>query len=136
MHLQTVGSGGVAAGNITATNGGTTYSEIAAGEARCSSSARMVPAGKTCYVKGAAASAISGTSASRVQVRLVASEIFSEQFVDPLVFFPFGTIGVQDNSISMIFPVPLAFQAGTVIALTATTDKAANIGGTWFGWTE
>jgi len=133
MHLVTTGSGNEADGDITASNGGTTYSQISAGKNRCSSSMRMVPAGKKFIVVGAAASSISGTSAASVTVRFVASQLFDEGFTSPLVLIPSSAIGVQDSSISMDFMVPQVYTEGNVVGLTATTDKAATIGATWFG---
>lgn len=136
MHMATAGSGGAADGDITAENGGTTYSKIAAGEVRCSSSMRMVPAGKRLLVTGAGASAISGTSAAKVLVRLVSSTLDDEEFTNPLVLIPHGAIGVQDNAVSQIFNPPIAFTEGNVFGMTQTTDKAATIAGTWFGVLE
>ena len=136
MHLQDVGSAEAAVGNISAVEGVDTYSYIAAGEVRCSSSMRMIPKGKKAFVAGAVGGAASGTSAARVKIRLVASELDNHQYLDPLILMPHGTIAVQDNTVPYVFPVPLPFKAGTVIGLTETTDKAAIISGTWFGWIE
>lgn len=138
MHIQTVGgaSTAFAAGDISASFGGVTYSLIAAGDTRCTSSARMIPGGKVAFVEGASASATSGTSAAKVRVRIVASELDTHQYLDPLILIPFGSIGVQDGSEATTFPLPLRFSAGTVIAMTVTTDKDANVNGDWFGWIE
>jgi len=138
MHIHVAGGAttAFAAGTISASNGGTTYSQIAAGDTRCTSSARMVPAGKKAFVAGASASATSGTSAAKVRVRIVASELDTHQYLDPLILIPFGSIGVQDGSEALDFPLPIPFSAGTVIAMTATTDKDAAVNGDWFGWFE
>jgi hypothetical protein len=136
MHVHTFGTSAYAAGNITASNGGTTYSEIATGQLRCSSSARMIPAGYKCYVAGAVAGAVSGTASAGVVIQLVASELDANQYVDPLIMFPQGGIGLQDATAAFNFPVPYSFSAGTVIALNITTDKAAIIAGSWYGWIE
>jgi hypothetical protein len=138
MHVHQVGGAATnfAEGDILASNGGTTYAQIAAGEVRCTSSARMVPAGKCAYISGAIGGAASGTASTSVVLRLVASELDIYQYVDPLVLYPYGGIGIQDNSATYNFPSPLRFTEGTVIAITATTDKAAEITASWFGWLE
>lgn len=137
MHTKTYGDfPATAAGDIIASNGGTTYSQIAAGANRCSSSARMVPAGKCCFMAGAVGGAASGTAAASVVIRIVASELDENQYIDPLIMFPFGAIAVQDTSATYTFPVPLCFNPGTVVAMSVTTDKAANVAGSWFGWLE
>lgn len=136
IHVATVGSGLVAAGVITASNSGTTYSQVATGEVRCSSAMRMVPAGKRLMICGAWCSAISGTSAARVLVRIVASEIGEHSYLDPLVLIPHASIGVQDGSQAMTFDIPFVFSAGAVVGMTETTDKAATISGGMIGWLE
>lgn len=137
MHAQTFGDHPAsAAGVITASNGGTTYSKISAGANRCTSSARMIPAGKSCFVAGAVGGASSGSSSARVIIRVVASELDANQYIDPLIMFSFGSIAVQDGSESYTFPLPLKFRSGTVIALELTTDKSATVAGSWFGWIE
>lgn len=137
MHVSSYGSTPAAAsGTITASNGGVTYSQISAGDLRCTSSARMVPAGKYLYVAGAIGSSVSGTSAAKAELRIVATELDTHQYIDPLIFIPFGTIGIQDASEAFNFPVPLRFSPETVVALTVTTDKDAQVSGSWFGWFE
>jgi len=137
MHVNTYGTTPVAAaGTITASNGGTTYSQISQGDLRCTSSVRMVPRGKYLYVSGAIGSSVSGTSAAKAQLRVVASELDSHQYLDPLILIPFGTIGVQDASEAYTFPVPLRFTEGSVVGLTVSTDKDASVSGSWFGWIE
>ena len=137
MHVQTYGAvPATAAGNITAKNAGITYSQISAGDLRCTSSARMVPADRYLFVAGAIGSAVSGTAAAKAQIRIAATELDEHQYLDPFILIPFGTIGVQDLSEAYTFPVPLRFSPGTVVAMTVTTDKDANVSGSWFGWLE
>jgi len=136
LHIHDVGANSSAAGTITASNGGTTYAEISAGNVRCTSSMRMVPTGKTCYIAGAVAGAVSGTSAAKVIVKVVASELDAHQYIDPLILIPYGGVAVQDVSEAYNFPVPLKFTAGSVVGLILTTDKAATVTGSWFGWLE
>ncbi|MFX0046312.1 MAG: hypothetical protein ACFE8Z_10735, partial [Candidatus Hermodarchaeota archaeon] len=141
MHLKTWGVNKVATGDITAKydpgSGPITYSQITAGKNRCTSSARMVPAGKKCFVAGAVGGASSGTAAASAVLDLVASELDGEQYLDDqFILFAHAGLAVQDNSEAYTFPVPIPFQAGTVIALAVTTDKNATVTGSWFGWLE
>ena len=138
MHIQVTGTNGQGAlGEIKAYVGAQIYSEIKAGDVRCSSSARMVPKGKRTMVSGIVASAISGTAAARALVQVVATELDAHQYTDQGLFIPFGSIGLQDSSEGFNLPVPLPFSEGTVIAmLLKTTDKAALITADWFGWIE
>lgn len=138
MHIQSTGTPGQGAvGDIKAYITTQIYSEIKAGDVRCSSSARMVPKGKRTMVAGLVASAISGTAAARALVQIVATELDNHQYTDQELFMPFGSIGLQDSSEGFTLPVPLPFSEGTVIAmLLKTTDKAAIITADWFGWIE
>lgn len=136
MHLLTFGTTPEAAGVISASNGGNTYSAIEVGKARCSSSAAMVPAGKRLYISGAVGSSISGTSAAKTELRFVSSELNNELYNVPLVLFPLASIGVQDGGISYQFNGALSFSAGAVVGLAHTSDKAATISASWFGWLE
>lgn len=136
MHIGDVGALGVAAGTITISHGGTIYGQIAANDTRCSSSARMVPAGKRLFIAGAAASSISGTAQARAQIKMVTSEVDTHQYIDPLVLIPFASVGVQDGSEAMVFPMPIPLSEGMVAAMMESTDKIAIINGSWFGWIE
>src|SRR5574340_540012 len=64
VHLITYGSGKAAAGVITVTNTEISYARINTGQVRCSSSARMVPAGKNLFLTGLVGGASSGTAAA------------------------------------------------------------------------
>lgn len=136
LHVHEIGTTASAAGNIVASNGGTTYGQIAQGEVRCTSSARMIPAGKVCYVAGAVGGSVSGTASASVILKIVASELDAFQYTNPLIFFPYGGVAAQDTSESFNFPVPLKFTAGTVVAMQLTTDKISTVTASWFGWLE
>jgi len=136
MHISTYGDTAAAAGIITASNGGATYSQINASDLRCSSSMRMVPRGKRCFINGLAAGATSGTAAAGVTIRIVASELDNHQYIDPLILIPFASISFQDSSETLNLSVPLVFNEGVVIGFTDTTDKSATISASWFGWLE
>ena len=133
MHVHKVGSGLKAAGEITLIEGGVTYSIIEAGKVRCSSSFRMVPSGKVVTIQGAVGSSISGTAAARTELNMVANRLDQHSYVDPLVFIPFATIGLQDGALGFNFPEVEPFPERTIIGMTHSSDKACIIGGTWFG---
>jgi len=138
MHVVGAGSlgGSGAGGVITATNGGNTYSQINTGETRCSSSFRMVPAGYQLRIAAAVGSSTSGTAATSTNIRLVANYIAGHTYKNPLILIPFGSVGVQDNAVSLDFPPGESFPPGTVIGATHTSDKGATIDVTWFGYLE
>lgn len=136
MHMVTFGTSKVAAGNITASNGGQNYAQISATQARCSSSVRMVPAGKRLIVTTFYAGATSGTAAAKVTVHLASPSFDGHDFTSSSVFMPLASGSFQDNSGGITVPCPLAFTAGQSIGMTFETDKAASITGTWFGWLE
>lgn len=136
MHIHATGGSLVAAGTITASNGGTTYSVIPAGDTRCTSAYRMVPAGKRLLVAGGIVSSISGTSATSTRVRMVASAIDTHTYAYPHIYIPFATVGAQDGAVSFTMPVPAVFDAGTVVGATHTSDKGATISVMWSGWLE
>ena len=137
-HVNAWGANGpVAAGDITVSDSsGNVYSVIQAGEVRCTSSYRMIPAGKVLYVDSAVSSSVSGTSATSSQFQVAASEIFGIQYVDPLAFFPFLAIGVQDNGVPLNFPPRGPFQAGTVVGALYSSDKEATVTASWYGRLE
>ena len=135
-HALTVGSGGVAAGDITVTSGGQTYGEIATGELRCASSARMVPKNKIYYVQGLSGGSTSGSAAASVLIKFAATMIDSNILTSEGIFMPMAGIAVQDNSAAYTVPIALPFPEGVVIAMTASSDKAATITGSWYGWEE
>ena len=138
MHITAVGAQATAFadGKISASNTAISYSEIAAGDVRCSSAFRMVPSGKRLYVRGVVGSSISGTAAARAQISIVASELDNHQYLDPLILIPQTAVGVQDTAISANLAVPIPFSAGTVVGAIHTTDKAATVSVSWFGTLE
>lgn len=136
LHIHEVGDNSFTDGTITASNGGITYAEISANNVRCTSSMRMIPTGKVCFVAGAVGGSVSGTSAAKVIIKIVASELDAHQYIDPLILIPYGGVAVQDVSEAYNFPVPLKFSAGSIVGLILTTDKVATVTGSWFGWLE
>ncbi len=140
MHIHEWGDTPTAAGEITAEHddggGSVVYSHIAIGDTRCASSARMVPAGKKLFVQGMVAGATSGTAAAKVKIRVASSYFDGHDYTYPLTLVPFGAVGLQDSSVTFNPPVPIPVPAGSVVAMTATSDKEADVTASWFGWVE
>ena len=133
-HARSAGSGGVAAGDITISNGGTTYSVIKTGNTRCSSSARMVPAGKRLFVTDLACGVTSGTNAA-AKFYIGANSQNGDLLTYPL-FIPHVELILQETSIQLEFEIPMAYPALSVVKVKATTDKAATVAASWRGWYE
>lgn len=127
-------------GNISISNIAETenYSYIEAGALRCSSSARMVPAGKRVLVKSIVGSSTSGTSAVGTNIKIALSNFEGVDFLDDNVLIPLANLGYQDNSFGLTLDFPLPVYEGTVIGMLASTDKnsAATVAGSWFGVIE
>lgn len=127
---------GPVVGNVTLTNGGVTYARINAGRLEHTSSLQRVPAGKRLMVNALYAGSSSGSSASRVTVRLVTSFINGDSFANQGYLHTAGAISLQDNSTSLSGFGPIPIPAGEWVGLQASWDKDADITGGFFGWTE
>lgn len=141
MHFdpEQIGSAATGAtGDITAQlNGGSNiYSEILAGELRCSSSAIFVPGGKRLFVAGAVVSSTSVNADAQAEFFLSATEIQGYKCTDLSLFVPHGGIGMQNNGIPYVFPAPIPFEEEVVVGLQGSVDKAATLNGDLFGWYE
>ena len=136
MHVVTFGALTLAQGNIQGSTAGITYCSILAGNNVQISSARMVSAGKRLYIAGASAGSVSGSAAAKVLIKFVASAYNGLTFTDPVVFLPYGSIGVQDGTVVYQFPIPFSFGEGVVIGLQATCDKGCTVSGSLYGWLE
>ena len=137
MHVLTIGTAKQSVGVINATNSTVVYSQIPVGARRCASSARMIPAGKSCYIAGVSGGAISGTAATGALIRISSTWFEGHDLTSNAILIPFGSMAMQDNSVSYTFPLPAGpFPAGAIIAMEVTLDKAATVTGDWFGWVE
>lgn len=136
MHLVTWGSGKKAAGTISATNGANTHSQIYTGGLRCSSSVRMVPAGKRLCVTSMFGGSISGSAGAKSIIRIATPTFDGHDFTTESVFMPLFSAAFQDASSGLTIPSPLYFTAGQSVGMTFETDKAATVVGSWFGWLE
>lgn len=136
MHMVTYGTGKSAAGTITASNGGQSYSEIAAGKVRCSSSVRMVPAGKRLLVDVVYGGSVSVTADASVIMEIVTSNFGGHDYAADSIFFPTGAAAFQATSGGTTIPCPIPFEAGSAFGLYYESDKAATIVGFWSGRLE
>lgn len=136
MYMTSWGSGKSAAGAISAYNGLDTYSYITAGAKRCSSSVRMVPAGKRLLVLGAVGGLVSGTAAANGTIAIVSSKFFDTDYAADSIFIEQAELAYQDGSFGLPFPIPMPFYEGTAVGMAFTTDKGATATGTWFGILE
>lgn len=136
MHMVTFGSGKMAAGTITAANGGNIHSQINIGRHRCTSSVRMVPAGKRLLVTSMFAGSASGTAAASAIIRLSTPNFDGHNFITDGVFISMFSAPFQDSSGGLTLHCPIPFTEGQVVGMTFTVDKAATISASWFGWLE
>lgn len=136
MHVITVGSGGSAAGNISASNGANTHSYIATGALRCSSSVRMVPAGKRLLINALFGGSLSGSGNKKSVIRLATPSFDTHDFTASGLFMPLAALAYQDNSSGISIQCPLSFTEGESVGFTFETDGACTVVGSWFGWLE
>lgn len=136
MHMVTYGTGQKAAGEITATNGATTYSLISAGAVRCSSSARMVPDGYKLYIDAFYGGSVSGSAASKNTIRFFTTFLDSHDYTDDGIMIPYAGIGAQDNSDSLAGFPPFPIPAGFICGFQCDTEKASTVNAGFFGWLE
>lgn len=136
VHMATAGNGGVAAGNISVTNGGNTYALMSSGQ-RCShSSFYRVPRKKTLYVSSMYGGSTSGTAATSVLLEFATSRIDGlDQQETGLVYTQAG-IALQDSSTTLSLNMPLPVTEGHVVGFLATCDKGATITAGFIGWVE
>lgn len=135
VHALTVGSGTVAAGNITVTNGGTTYAGISTGATRCSSSARMVPSGKKLFISSIYGGVTSGANAAG-KIFFGSNSHNGNLLTYPL-FIPEAEFILQETTTTFTHNgPPITYDELTVVKFKTTTDKAATVSASWMGWIE
>jgi len=128
--------GGPPAGDVTMTSGGVTYGKIGVGSVQLDTSFFRVPAGKIFVVHSLYAGAVSGTSAARVVIKIQTTRVLLDSYADEGILYPLAAVGVQDTSVTLGLPHPLAVPSGEWIGLTATSNKAADVTAGLFGWIE
>ncbi len=126
IHSAVVGSGGVAAGNISVRNtaGDTTYEYLVAGGNQSLSGRYKVPAGHTGYVTGWQCSGFT----QRIDLRLRATVERISRALLPGIFLFQDIIVLKDAASGWRpFFVPLRMPAGTVVKMSGLS--AANVDG-------
>jgi hypothetical protein len=126
---------GSAARTVTVTNGGTTYAVIGTGEVQFNQAVYRVPAGRRLMITSLYAGAVSGSAASRVVVRVEISFFNGDSFAEQGILHPVGGISIQDDATTLSFG-PFPIPPGEIVAMTFKCDKAADVVGGFFGWTE
>jgi len=137
-HATEVGSGGVAAGNIsiTAVGGAVTYSYITAGFNSARQAIYTVPDGYYGYINHwQASSGSTGNHFCQITVRATAHDGLSH----PNVFLVQDEIGSQNGGSEVNFPIPILIPPRTDVKVSAIAD-APNAGvtalGAIMGWFE
>lgn len=126
---------GAADKTVTVSSGGVTYAVIGPNQMQFAQAAYRVPANRRLMLTSLYAGSVSGTSDSRVSVRVEASFFNGDSFGAQGILHPVGGIGLQDSATTLSFG-PFPVPAGEIVALTLKCDKAADILGGFFGWTE
>lgn len=135
IHSETVGSSGVAAGNITIYKTGfasTVYAQIDVGGNVSLSSLRMVPNGKTFYMRSLH---VSAGSNKPISIRLRATSTLEDELCS---FFQFKDVFfLIDSALCVEYTIPMKFPALSIIkatAYSATAGGDASI--SYSGWYE
>lgn len=136
VHVATVGSGNAAAGNISVSHSDTTYLRLSAGERTSHNSFTRVPRQRRLFITEMYAGANSGSSASRVTVEAVSTQINGLDQSETGLFYKVAGIALQDNSTTLSLTAPFPVNAGQIFGFIATTDKAATITAGYMGWIE
>jgi hypothetical protein len=142
MHSATVGTALSAVGDVFAYRTGATtpedeaFSIISATDTRCSSSMRMVPKGKRAIIDGATGSSVSTTADSYSLISLFGTELEDQKYNAEFIKIPYASLGLQNGSEALKFPVPIVLTEGSVMGAKFTANKANITTVTWFGWLE
>lgn len=136
VHADRVGSGLVAAGNISVTSGGVTYSYISTGAVRCSSSARVVPKGKILHITDMVGGSSSGTAAADATISIRGTELGTHRYVQQSIYIPYNQVALQDSAVTLSTKTPITIHEGSIVAMFCTVDKASVITASWSGWIE
>lgn len=136
VHVATVGSGTTAAGNISVSNGGLDYLRILTGERTTHNSFTRVPRQRRLFITEMYAASSSGSSASRVLVEGVSTQINGLDQSETGLYYKVAGIALQDNSATLTLTSPFPVNAGQIFGFVATCDKAATITAGYMGWIE
>lgn len=123
IHAYTIGSGGVAAGNISLTNitGTVTYEYITAGGNRSLSSHFTIPDGKTGFILGWQGSSVK----QDMSIRLRATVHFHNRaLLLPGVFIFHDVMVLKDSSLHIPLKPPMSFPARCDIKVSSIAGTA------------
>jgi len=123
-------------GAVTATHDGVTHALIPAGSIKFDTAIRRVPGGKRLMISAMYAGSTSGTSAARVSVELVASFFNGDSFAAQAYLITYAAVALQDSTVTLSLPSPLAIPAGEWFGFVASCDKGADVSAGLFGWLE
>ena len=136
LHIATTGSGKTAAGNISVTNGGTTYGRISANERTMHSSFFRVPAGKQLYITSMYGGSSSGTADTSTILELLTTQVNGLDQQETGLFYTQAGIALQDSSTTLPLTMPFPVSAGHIVGFIATCNKGATITAVFTGWIE
>lgn len=136
MHMVTFGTLNSADGNISATSAAGNHSYISSGNVRCTSSLRMVPAGKRMVINTLFAGSVSGSAAAAAVINAATPTFPGHDFTSSGVLVPLASSAFQDGSAGISIVCPMSFTAGQSFGFTFSVDKAATVVGQWFGYIE
>jgi hypothetical protein len=123
-------------GNVSGTNGGVTYFRLNIGDIQFNTSMQRVPARKRLMINGLYGGSVSGSSASRIVLKLQTSFINGDSFANLGLLHPVAAIALQDSSATLGGFGPFPIPAGEWVGFTASCDKAADVVAGLFGWIE
>jgi hypothetical protein len=136
IHARTVGTNGVAVGDVTIFLNGTptrVYNVVKAGGNMALSSMAMVPLGKTFYLSGGFATAVD--KAANIRLRITSDR----GILRPGVFLFHGSWFLHDSALafSMDFPIPCPARTKIKLSAYVPAGKAgADVSGGFEGWFE
>lgn len=136
VYVATAGNGGVAAGTIDISNGGTVHARIPTGQRTTHSSFRRVPRGKKLYISTMYAGSSSGTAATSTLVELVSTQVDGLNQQETGLYYPQAGIVLQDMSTTLSQRMALPVGEGHIVGFIATCDKGATITAGFTGWVE
>jgi hypothetical protein len=126
---------GSAARTVTITSGGVQFARINSGDVQFNQAVYRTPAKRRLMVTSLYAGSASASSDSRVVVKFETTFFNGDSFAAQGFLHPVGGIALQDGAATLSFD-PFPIPAGEIIAFTLKCDKAADVVGGFFGWTE
>lgn len=125
FRAGSVGSGGMAAGNISlqAVGGGVTYSQIATGYTRARNITYTVPAGKALYI-----TSITFSNGSLKGVRFTTRATYDADAAAVTDFFlPYTEVAMEGGAFYRPLEIPTAFPAQVSLKVSAVADAAGAV---------